>query len=45
MLFVGNQRWADDFQVKAPQEFPNQGGGQNLPDGSFGPEFNKNGGR
>lgn len=31
-------------KVKAPQEFSNQGCGQRLPDGSFGPEFNKNGG-
>ena len=30
--------------MKAPQEFSNQGCGQRLPDGSFGPEFNKNGG-
>jgi len=35
---------AKNCWVKAPQEFSNQGCGQRLPDGSFGPEFNKNGG-
>lgn len=35
---------AKNCWVKAPQEFSNQGCGQKLPDGSFGPEFNKNGG-
>ena len=32
-------------QVKAPQEYDNQGCGQKLPEGSFGPSFNKNQGR
>ena len=30
------------FKVKAPQEYDNQGCGQKLPAGSFGPDFNKN---
>ena len=34
-----------DSEVKAPQEYNNQGCGQKLPAGSFGPDFNKNQGR
>ncbi|CAK9039163.1 Probable glycosidase C21B10.07 [Durusdinium trenchii] len=35
---------AKNCWVKAPQEFSNQGCGQKLPEASFGPAFNKNGG-
>ncbi|CAE7678013.1 unnamed protein product [Symbiodinium sp. CCMP2456] len=33
---------AKNCWVKAPQEYDNQGCGQKLPAGSFGPDFNKN---
>ena len=32
-------------KVKAPQQYDNQGCGQKLPKGSFGPAFNRAGGR
>ncbi|CAK9070210.1 unnamed protein product [Durusdinium trenchii] len=39
----GNQK-AKNCWVKAPQQYDNQGCGQKLPKGSFGPAFNRAGG-
>ncbi|CAJ1403047.1 unnamed protein product [Effrenium voratum] len=42
---VGTQEnKAKNCWVKAPQEYDNQGCGQKLPMGSFGPDFNRRGG-